>query len=498
MTQLKTKIRQKPEVPLIYGKMAPQAPDLESAVLGALMLDIRSIELVLPILKMDDFYTDANQLVYNAIVILFTEGKPIDFMTVGQQLRKSSELEMVGGTYYVTNLTRDVVSSAHIEEHARIIKQKSLSRSLIRMAGELINDAYSDQEDVFELISKTEMHLSEIQQGIQKQGVQHIGQVAIETIDDMYKQSKVDNEMLGLKTGLKKYDQLTLGLTAPDLIIVAGGPGEGKSTLALQMAKNIAEEEPVAFFSLEMKTKQLMWKMFSADISVDVKTIRRGKLQDDQWTVLSKKVEEYQNSKMLLYDIGGLSIWDLRNLCRSLKAKYGIKAVFIDYLQLISTDGGPKNFGLREQEVNFISKQLKQMAMELDLPVVALSQLNRIEKGSKRMYRLSDLRESGAIEQDADGVVFVWRPSYHAVGNYKLDGHIDVNFEEDDVVIQLPKWRLGDTGYLRMKFNGKHSRFEEYNEFGTYIPLEVANARFETKFDNTISIDDDVDSDTPF
>lgn len=457
---------------MVYGKLPPQALDLETAVLGALMLELSSLEIVLPILKSTDFYTEANSKIYNSILQLFTNGSRIDFMTVCEQLMKNGELEQVGGSYYVTGLTRDVVSSAHIEEHARIVKQKSMMRGIIQVCGKTLQDAFDNTCDVFELNTKLQLDLTEIEEGIKTQSVSPIGKVAVDTLNEMMIRSENPNELIGLRTGFTKLDEITLGLSAPDLIILAGGTGEGKSTFALQMAKQITDsDEPVAFFSLEMKNKQLMWKIFSADLQVDVKTIRRAHLQQNQWDTLNSKVTAYQNKKLYMYDQGGLSIFELRSICRSLKAKYGIKAVFIDYLQLLTVEGSTKNFGIREQEVNYISKQLKEMAMELDLPVIALSQLNRIEKGSKRMYRLNDLRESGAIEQDADGVLFVWRPTYHDLQKYKLNGHDETFFEEDDVVIQMAKWRLGDTGYIRMKFIGKESRFDDRNiSESTYRP----------------------------
>lgn len=445
-----------------YGYLPPQAQDLESAVIGALMLEAQALDKVLPILKADDFYVSAHERIYNAIVTMFVAGKSIDFMTVCNQLRQSGELEMVGGSYFVTSLTRDVISSAHIEDHARIVKQKSLLRKLIAICGTGVSNAYEDSQDVFDLITKVQLELSQIENEVKGQSVSMLKSVMTKTMGEMYEAGENESDMIGIATGFRDFDRITLGLTEPDLIVVAGGAGEGKSTFVLQMFKNMADSGiPVAFFSLEMNNRQLVWKMFSNVADLDIKTIRRGKLSQEKWQVINQQVERSQDVPLYLYDQGGLSIYELRSISRSLKAKYKIKAVGVDYLQLLTVEGATQKFGIREQEVNHISKQLKGMAKELQIPVIALSQLNRMEKGSKRLYNLGDLRDSGAIGQDADGVIFIWRPVYHGIYTFTLFNE-EISFVDDDCVVLISKWRLGDTGYYRMKFKGASSRFEDY------------------------------------
>lgn len=464
--------QEKPKIPdMIYGKMAPQALELESAVLGAALLEPRKLELILPILKAEDFYSDANQRVWASIVRIFISGRiNIDFLIVTDDLRKNDELEIIGGSYYVTSLVQNVVSAAHIVEHAMIVKQKALMRECIRICGEGIAAAYENGTDCFDLITRLQLSLSELEAGIRSQAIEHYGDVVVSALSDMAENAKNPSELIGIPTGYKDLDRITLGLTAPDLIIVAGGPGEGKSTYALQMARHMAQANiPVAFFSLEMKNRQLVWKVMSSELDRDIKTIRGGKLSADEWKKTEHIVEKAANTPLYLYDRGGLSIYEFRAICRSLKAKYGIRAVFADYLQLFTTEGGNKNFGLREQEVSFVSRQLKETAMELELPVIALSQLNRMEKGGKRTYKLDDLRESGAIGQDADGVIFIWRPLYHKIVQYKLDNREEIFFNEQDAVILIEKWRLGATGFYRMLFKGYANRFDEWRE-NLHIP----------------------------
>lgn len=494
----RTKKPERPAENFIFGKMAPQAPDLEGAVLGALMLEPKSLEKVFPILKMDDFYSDANQRVYNAICQLVISGNlRVDFMTVCEWLRKNSELEMVGGPYYVTSLTRDVVSSAHIEEHSMIVKQKSLLRATIRICGEAIGDAFENSSDCFELLSKTTLALSELEDGIRARKITTIGDAMAAAIEKIAEAGQSDDEMIGIRTGFHEFDGITAGLTEPDLIVLAGGPGEGKSTFGLQMADQMAANgTPVAFFSLEMENRQLMWKMISAVLNIDIKSVRRGRLSGDQWETVNKTANDSRNKPFYLYDQGGLSIFDLRAILRSLKSKYGIKAAFIDYLQLLTTEGGNRNFGIREQEINYISKQLKEAAKELGIVIIALSQLNRLEKGAKRTYKLSDLRESGSIEQDADGVIFVWRPMYHGIPKFSLDYHNEIHFTDEDTIILISKWRLGATGFFRMLFKGFANKFVRYEAPLFYSGTITNESKQITSNDNVVIPEGD--DDMPF
>lgn len=456
--------------PSIYGKVPAQDREAEKAILGVMLIERDAADKVLPILSIDDFYVDAHMRIYNAAVKIHISGAIIDMVTIVDQLNKTGELEIIGGAYYLAGLTNAVISSANIVIWARIVKEHSIKRAISVMAGELHEDSYNTNVDALELLSRMMLKISKVQDSFTSQQVTRISEIAMSVVMEMEEAANNDDPFLGIPCGLDSIDKVTLGFSAPDFIVLAAGPGEGKSTMMLQWALNMGiAGHAIGLFSLEMKNRQLMWKIFSSLIEEDIKTIRKGDLTPEKWHLLHTAInDKLMNANIFLQDKGGMSVIELCSVVRTLVAKHGIKGICIDYLQLL-TAGTERGWGTRESEVNFISKQLKQLAMELNIFVIALSQMSRMEKGTPRMYKISDLRESGAIEQDADGVMFIWRPAYHNVQTLKAG---DTPFADNDVLFYTAKWRLGDTGTVPLKFNGKYSRFEDKkDDFGMFKPI---------------------------
>jgi replicative DNA helicase len=464
----------KPEIPsLIYGKMAPQAPDLEGAVLGAIMLEPQKLAEVLEIIQSPEcFYSDANQRIYTSIRRLFDKGSRIDFMTVCEDLRKNSELEMVGGSYYVTSLTRDVVSSAHIEEHARIVMQKYILRELIRMSGEIIGDAYENSSDVFDLLDKAETNLYEITDKHLRKNFSGINSILAKTIHEIELQANKKDDLTGVPSGFRDLDRITSGWQRTDLIILAARPAVGKTAFALNLVMNAAlhntQTTGVAFFSLEMSAGQLVKRMLSAVTDVPLGKITKGQLAEHEIIQIHQRMGKLSAANIFIDDQAALNIFELRAKCRRLKQKYNIGLVIIDYLQLMQ--GSVERGGNREQEISKISRDLKGLAKELEIPIIALSQLNRgveSRKDGAKLPQLSDLRESGAIEQDADMVMFLYRPDY-----YGLEKNPDGDVIPGETWINIAKHRNGKTDIVKVKANLEIQRFEDMPEVNSF---EIAN-----------------------
>lgn len=463
MNSIEKKIKSNNDMSIV--RIPPQAIDLEDIIIGSILGATDSIDVVSSIINKECFYSPKNKLIYIACSKLFEKRIPIDVFTVSEQLKKDGVLEHVGGIYELSLMTSNIISTKNLAIYSNIIYEKYIRREVIKMCHDVINNSFDETIDVFEFLDKTKLLLSKINDSNNK-NIVHIADITLDIVSEMRKNSQNKNEYLGFKSGIKKIDNITLGFCSPDLIIIAGGTGEGKSTLALQIAENVSKDNIVAFFSLEMSNKQLIWKVLSSELSLPVSDIRKGNLKDTEWQKLENSVyNKIENLNLYLYDKGGMSIFELISVCRNMKANIGLDMIVVDYLQLLNANGGNMKFGIREQEINYISKQLKALAKELNIPVIALSQLSRIEKGIKRLYKLSDLRESGAIEQDADGVMFVYRPHYHGMTSMSIGGE-EVVFNEADCIIQFAKWRLGETGITRLLFNGASSRFEDYMHDG--------------------------------
>jgi replicative DNA helicase len=409
---------------MMYGKVPPQAKDLEDAVLGAIMLEKSAFDTVVGILKPECFYVEANQRIYKAMQALQQKSLPIDLLTVVEELKFREELDLVGGPYYVTRLTNAVVSSANIEIHARIIVQKFIQRELIRISGEIIGDAYEDSTDVFELLDSAESKLFEITNNHLRREADNIEAVLMKTINRIEELRISKEDLTGVTSGFPQMDKVTYGWQATDLIVLAARPSVGKTAFAINLAMNAALDKhhptPVAFFSLEMSASQLVQRILSAKSEIHLEKISRGKLEEHEMTQLYQKgIKELTSAPIHIDDSAALNIFELRAKCRKLKTKYNVGLIVIDYLQLMSGTSENKN-GNREQEISKISRDLKQLAKELKVPIIALSQLSReVEKrggkGEQKIPQLSDLRESGAIEQDADMVMFLYRPEYHDI-----------------------------------------------------------------------------------
>lgn len=459
------------------GRIPPQATDLEEVVLGALMLEKEAVNAVIDILTPEAFYKEPHQKIFKAIKELFGKSEPIDILTVTNALKMSGELEMVGGAYYISKLTNRVVSAANIEYHARIIMQKHIQRELIVISSEMIHDAFEDTTDVFELLDKAENNLFHISENNLRRSYDSMQDLVSKAIKEIQNAKNADNKLRGVPSGYTELDRITQGWQKSDLIILAARPSMGKTAFALNLARNAAVDfhRPIAFFSLEMSSVQLVTRLISTETSLTADKLRSGDLMEYEWQQLNTKVTPLTDAPIFIDDTPQLSIFELRAKCRRLKQQHDIQMVFIDYLQLMTTKG--ENKGNREQEISTISRSLKSLAKELEIPVLALSQLSRsVEQrpGSKKPI-LSDLRESGAIEQDADMVMFIYRPEY-----YK-DSVEDEGKPKGYTIIDIAKHRNGKLGEVELKFVGQYARFEELqagneNNFGQL----GANPGFET------------------
>ena len=461
----------------LYGKIPPQARELEEAVLGAILIEKDAISYVSDILKTDSFYVEAHATIYKAIQNLFGKSQPIDLLTVTEELRKDGKLEEVGGAYYISELTNKIASSANVEFHARIIIQKFIQRELIRISTEIIKDAYEDTTDVFDLLDKAEKRIHEITDKNLRNSVQGIGQLVSKSILQIDGLINREDGILedSVPSGYLELDKMTSGWKATDLVIVAARPSMGKTAFVLNLARNAAVDYnmPVAIFSLEMGAVQLAKRLISVECEIDAQKVANGKMGDGEFAVLRDKVEKLSSSPIYINDQPAINVYELRAQCRRLQNAHGIKMVIIDYLQLMS-GGGDKGMN-REQEISTISRSLKGLAKELNIPVIALSQLNRsVEtRGGEKKPQLSDLRESGSIEQDADMVMFLYRPEYYNM-NEGQDGAPLKGVAE----IIIAKHRNGPVGSIELRFNKNFGRFydagglyEEMQEFSNYKTL---------------------------
>ncbi|SDW89543.1 primary replicative DNA helicase [Lutibacter oricola] len=457
------------------GKLPPQALDLEEAVLGAMMIDKKGVDDVIDILNDDVFYKESHQLIYNAIFTLFQNSEPIDLLSVSNQLRKDGNLEAAGGDFYIVNLTQKVSSSAHIEFHARIILQKYIQRRLISISSEIIEEAYDETVDVFDLLDDAEAKLFEVTQGNLKKGSEDAEGLVNQAIKKIEEISKKQG-MSGIATGFTRLDELTSGWQPSDLVILAARPGMGKTAFVMSMAKNMAIDfnEPVAIFSLEMSSVQLITRMISSETGISSGKLRKGSLERHEWEQLNVKVKNLSKAPIFIDDTPSLSIFDLRAKARRLASQHGIKIIIIDYLQLMTA--GNAAGGNREQEISMISRNLKALAKELNIPVIALSQLSRAVEtrgGSKRPL-LSDLRESGAIEQDADIVSFIFRPEYYGLTEWDDDERSPCEGQAEFI---LAKHRNGGLDNIRLKFTGHLALFSDLDDgFGNEFQSKMNSA----------------------
>ncbi|MCX6247963.1 MAG: replicative DNA helicase [Bacteroidetes bacterium] len=490
---VRKKPRKAPGTDLIYehGKVPPQSVDLEEAVIGAMMLEKDKLAAVIELLKPEVFYKSEHQVIFAAIMRLFAAVKPVDILTVTDELRQSGELEMVGGPYYIAMLTNRVASSANIEFHSRIILQKHIQRELIRISSAIIKDAFEDTTDVFELLDRAEGSLFNVSETSIRRNVRTMQSLVKEAVAEIAAGRSHDGHLRGVGSGFTEIDRITSGWQKSDLIILASRPGMGKTALALTMARNIAVDfkKPVALFSLEMSAVQLVTRLIASETEIGAEKLRRGNLEDYEWEQLNSRISTLIDAPLFIDDTPALTIFELRAKCRRLKTQHDIQIVILDYLQLMQ--GAPEHKGNREQEISNISRSLKALAKELDVPIIALSQLSReVEKRLVKKPILSDLRESGSIEQDADMVLFIYRPEY-----YKIDEDAYEAPVEGVAEISIAKNRNGATKDVKLKFVARFAKFTDleidYSALNTLSPSASFDAPGRTRTVMSKMNDDD-------
>ena len=447
------------EVSNELGTIPPQALDLEEAVLGALMIEKESILKVQEILKPESFYKEVHQIVYQAILDLSSQLEPVDLFTVYQQLLRKNKLEEVGGRSFLVSLTQKVGSAAHIEFHAKIIAQKFVQRELIRASTDIQRRSFDPDTDVTDLIEFAEGEIFKVASGNIKRDVQDSKSIIAQTLQRIEEARKRPEGISGVPCGFTDIDKLTSGWQPSDLVIIAARPSMGKTAFVLSLARNMAIEfkKSVAFFSLEMSNIQLMTRLLVAESELDSNLIKNGRLSQDQWAHLEKSLQPLSDAKLFIDDTPSLSIYEFRSKVRRLKAIHDIDVIIIDYLQLMT--GANETKGNREQEVASISRALKAIAKELNVPILALSQLNRgLQARTDKRPQLSDLRESGSIEQDADIVAFIHRPEY-----YGLREDENQNSTDGLAEIIFAKHRNGATETIKMRFRKNLAKFSDWD-----------------------------------
>jgi replicative DNA helicase len=459
-----------------YGKVPPQAIEVEEAVLGALMLEKDAFHTVQSILRPESFYKEEHKKIFNAIKDLASKEKPIDLLVVTQALKNRGELDEVGGPLYITQLTSRVASAAHIEFHARIIAQKFIQRELILISSEIQSKSYEDAMELNDLIDFAESSLFRVTEGNITKESQPIKPLLQRAVEQIEINSKKPDGLSGIASGFHKLDGITGGWQKTDLIIIAARPAMGKTAFVLTMARNMAAiyKVPVAVFSLEMSSLQLVNRLISAETELGSDKIKSGRLENWEWEVFNRKLKNLEEAPLYIDDTPALSIFEFRAKCRRLKMQYNIGIIVVDYLQLMTAGGDIR--GNREQEVSMISRNLKAIAKEIDVPIVALSQLNRsVESREGKRPQLSDLRESGAIEQDADMVMFIHRPEYYGMMNDQ-----DGNSLKGIAEIIIAKHRNGAVGEFHLSFKSHLAQFSNLDspiEEPSFSDLRTSKAR---------------------
>ena len=477
------------------GKMPPQAVELEEAILGALMLEKNAISMVIDVLKPESFYKDAHKEIYEAIRNLFERSQPVDLLTVTNELRYQGKLEFVGGPYVISELTNKVGSAANIEYHARIVSEKHILRELIRISSEIQTDAYKETTDVFDLLDKTEKELFNVTEGNLRTEHSPMSDLIHQAIREMEELSQNTEGLTGVPSGFTNLDRNTSGWQPSDLIVMASRPGMGKTSFVLSLARNAAVDhgKPVAIFSLEMSALQLVHRLISAEAEIDAQKLRHGDLEAHEWTQMNVKINKLSDAPIYIDDTPGINIFELRAKCRRLKAQHDIQLIIIDYLQLMNAQTDNKQPGNREQEISSISRAMKGIAKELNVPVIGLSQLSRAVEtrgGSKRPI-LSDLRESGSIEQDADQVLFIYRGEYYGITEDE-----DGNPTEGMAELIIAKNRHGSVTTVPVRFINHFAKFDDLEDFN-FSTGEGGGGNTITK-ESKINQDNEGDKEAPF
>lgn len=468
-TRTRRNTQSKQQLDTTLGHLPPQSLEIEKLVLGALMIDVDAFSVVSELLRPETFYEPKHQKIYQAIQQLNYREQPVDMITVIEQLKKDGTHDEVGAPTYIIDLTSSIASSANVEYHARILAQKHTARQLISYASNVETKAFDESNDVDELMQEAEGKLFEISQKNMKQDYTQIEPVVLQAKELLLKAAGNDGGMTGVPTGYYKLDEITSGWQASDLVIIAGRPAMGKTSFALSLAKNIAVDynEPIAFFSLEMNNVQLVNRLISNVCEIDGTHILSGNLDQDEWERFDKRIGALSAAPIYVDDTPGLSVFELRTKARRLVREKGVKVIMIDYLQLMNAAG--MGFNSRQEEVSMISRSLKGLAKELDVPVLALSQLSRAVEQRPgqdgKVPQLSDLRESGAIEQDADMVLFVHRPEYYRILTDE-EGHDLRGMAQ----IIIAKHRKGSTGNVLLNFRGQYTRFANPEDAQAMLP----------------------------
>ncbi|HKL96800.1 MAG TPA: replicative DNA helicase [Paludibacteraceae bacterium] len=492
--------RQQTKVVMDYGKVPPQATEIEESILGALMIDNTAIDKVVDILSAEAFYKEIHQKIYKSITELYGNRNPIDMHTVTEQLRKNGELEEVGGPYAIAMLTAKVASAAHILFHAQIIAQKYMARELIGISTDVQTKAFEENTDVDDLMQEAEGRIFELSQKRQKKGVTQIDPIIDEALARLNKAAAQTDGLSGITSGFHALDKITAGWQKSDLIIIAARPAMGKTAFVLSMARNMAVDYqiPVAVFSLEMSNVQLVNRLIVNVCEIPGEKIKSGQLEPHEWAQLDVKIKKLEGAPIFIDDTPSLSILEFQTKARRLKEEHKVEVIIIDYLQLMNASG--MKFQSREQEVSTISRSLKGLAKELDIPIIALSQLNRnVESRGQgvegKKPQLSDLRESGAIEQDADMVCFIHRPDYYQILE---DPHTQKDLRGVAQII-IAKHRNGATGDVDLIFKKEFARF--MNEQDTVDPYATLGSKMntsQTPSHNNYNLPPLQNEDTPF
>ncbi len=479
----------------IDGKLQPQALELEKAVLGALMIDNESLSDAIDSLQAEYFYAPKHQKIFEAIVNLFNNTQPVDILTVSEELKRMEMFKEIGGLAYISELTNNVSSSSNTEFHARIIAEKFIKRSLINISRKISNDAFDDSVDIFDLLNDAEANLFTVTEGTLRKSYDKMSSLIKGALENIETLRNKEDGLSGVPSGFTNVDRVTSGWQKSDLVIVAARPGMGKTAFALTMARNVAVDHntPIGFFSLEMSSEQLVNRLIASEAELGASKLRKGDLADHEMVQLHEKIKHLSEAPIFIDDTPGLSIFELRAKARRLVKNHGVGIIMIDYLQLMTAGGTGGN---REQEISTISRSLKGIAKELKIPVIALSQVNRgVESrtgvGSKRPM-LSDLRESGAIEQDADIVTFIYRPEYYKI--YEWDNGDDSRGQGELIIA---KHRNGSLNNVRLKFTGEFAKFSDLDYFdgGDYENEDGNNS---SMISMSSSMNEDKDRDAPF